>query len=97
MTTDDRDKNAQTKSKQGSGRPEQTGPFMGTSTTRGSVAKIKASMPVLGAWQAVNGTNHEQSRPSRRTVLPNLPQIPASRIRLPLLLRQVQAPCLGPP
>ena len=77
MTIEDRDKNAQTKSRQGSTRPEQTGPLMGTSMTKGTVAKIEASMPVLGAWQAVNGTNHEQSDhrggPCCQTCLKSLP------------------------
>lgn len=83
MTIDDRDKTALMTTKQVTRKPEQIGPFVGTSTTKGTVAKTKASMPVLGAWQAVNGTNRERSdHPGGRrcqTCLRSLPPGSGSR------------------
>jgi len=77
MTINDRNKTVTITIKQVTGRPEQSGPYIGARSTKGTVAKTKARMPVLGAWQAVNGTNHEQSDhrggPCCQTCLKSLP------------------------
>ena len=69
MTINDRDKTATIRIKQVNGRPKQSGP--------GTAGETNPSMPILGAWQAVNGTNHEQSDhrggPCCQTCLKSLP------------------------
>jgi len=56
---------------------------MGTRSTKGSAGETQARMPVLAAWQAVNGTKQEKSdHPSGRrceTCLKSLP--PGSGLR----------------
>jgi hypothetical protein len=75
MTKNDRDKTATIRIKQVNGRPKRSGP--------GTAGETNPSMPILGAWQAVNGTKCEQPdhRGGRRceTCLKALP--PGSGLR----------------